>query len=76
MDTNNYDKPNWEPLEKFFERESVRCGEFMWMHSANGIEHYKHIDTRRYLRLDRTGQCYSGGGELIGRESALRLAGL
>jgi len=33
------------------------CGEFMWVFREGGIEHYKHIVTRRYLRLDRDGRC-------------------
>ncbi len=46
---------NWAPLEgrlppKF-------CAEFMWMFRDNGVEHYKHIVTRRYLRLDQDGRC-------------------
>jgi hypothetical protein len=30
----------------------------MWMWRENGLEHYKHIDTRRYLILDAEGCCY------------------
>jgi hypothetical protein len=30
----------------------------MWMWRENGLEHYKHIDTRRYLILDATGRSY------------------
>jgi len=31
------------------------CGEFMWMYrDANGTEHYKHYNTRRYVHF--TGQ--------------------
>ena len=40
---------NWNPLEL---RIGTRCSEFMWMFRENGLEHYKHIDTRRYLILD------------------------
>ena len=46
---------NWEPLER---RIGSRCGEFMWMYRAGGLEHYKHIDTRRYLILDARGRSY------------------
>jgi len=37
---------NWKPLERLI---GYRCGEFMWMWRENGLEHYKHIDSRRYL---------------------------
>ena len=49
------DPVNWEPLER---RIGSRCGEFMWMYRAGGLEHYKHIDTRRYLILDAKGRSY------------------
>ena len=29
----------------------------MWMYRETGVEHYKHIMTRRYLRLDQAGRC-------------------
>ena len=46
---------NWKPLEL---RIGSRCAEFMWMWRENGLEYYKHIDTRRYLILDAEGCCY------------------
>jgi hypothetical protein len=46
---------NWKPLELLI---GNRCGEFMWMFRENGLEHYKHIDTRRYLILDAKGRSY------------------
>jgi hypothetical protein len=46
---------NWKPLEL---RIGSRCAEFMWMWRENGLEYYKHCDTRRYLILDATGCCY------------------
>jgi len=46
---------NWKPLEL---RIGSRCAEFMWMFRDNGLEHYKHIDTRRYLILDAKGRSY------------------
>ena len=46
---------NWTPLEQKLSLEF--CGEFMWMFRDKGIEHYKHIVTRRYLRLDQDGRC-------------------
>lgn len=46
---------NWTPLEQKLEPEL--CAEFMWMFRENGVEHYKHIVTRRYMRLDGDGRC-------------------
>ena len=46
---------NWKPLEL---RIGSRCAEFMWMWRENGLEYYKHVDTRRYLILDAEGSCY------------------
>lgn len=46
---------NWAPLESRLAPEF--CAEFMWMYRENGVEHYKHIVTRRYLRLDQGGRC-------------------
>lgn len=54
---------NWEPLER---RIGSRCGEFMWMYRERGLEHYKHIDTRRYLILDAKGRSYvRRNGDLV-----------
>jgi len=46
---------NWQPLEN---RIGPRCTEFMWMWRKNGLEYYKHIDSRKYLILDAEGHCY------------------
>lgn len=46
---------NWKPLEGWLS--PALCGEFMWMYRENGVEQYKHIETRRYLRLDASGRC-------------------
>ena len=46
---------NWTPLEGRLTE--PLCAEFMWMYRENGVEHYKHIITRRYLRLDQAGRC-------------------
>jgi hypothetical protein len=52
---------NWSPLE---DRLSPQlCAEFMWMFRENGVEHYKHIVTRRYLRLDQDGRCLAWTGD-------------
>lgn len=57
------EQANWGPLER---RIGSRCGEFMWMYREGGLEHYKHIDTRRYLILDAKGRSYvRRGGDLV-----------
>ncbi len=48
--------PNWAPLGRLLG--PPMCAEFMWMFQLQGLEHYKHIETRRYLRLDAEGKCY------------------
>jgi len=30
----------------------------MWMFQLEGLENYKHIERRLYLRLDDNGKCY------------------
>jgi hypothetical protein len=55
---------NWKPLERLI---GCRCGEFMWMWRENGLEHYKHIDSRRYLILDAEGRCYGRQGDQLVR---------
>lgn len=52
---------NWVPLESKLARE--HCAEFMWMYRDRGVEHYKHIQTRRYLRLDAVGRCLARQGD-------------
>ncbi len=37
---------NWIPLERRIGRQ---CAEFMWMYRKDGVEFYKHVETRRYL---------------------------
>jgi hypothetical protein len=55
---------NWTPLETML-RQTGRpvslCGSFMWMYRQNGIEFYKHVDTRRYLLLDSQLRCWRQG---------------
>jgi hypothetical protein len=46
---------NWAPLEH--KLTPVQCAEFMWMYREDGVEHYKHIVSRRYLLLDQDGRC-------------------
>ena len=46
---------NWTPLESRLAPEL--CAEFMWMYRENGIEHYKHVVTRRYFKLDQDARC-------------------
>lgn len=58
MRVKNYDKPNWRPLEKLI---GSGCTEFMWMWRDGDVEFYKHIDTRRCLRLNNQGLCFREG---------------
>jgi hypothetical protein len=53
--------PNWAPLEAKLIPQL--CAEFMWMYRDRGVEHYKHIQTRRYLRLDSVGRCLARKGD-------------
>jgi hypothetical protein len=46
---------NWKPLESRLSPD--QCAEFMWMYREDGVDHFKHIETRRYLRLDVIGRC-------------------
>ncbi len=48
--------PNWALLERHLRPQD--CAEFMWMYRQAGLDHYKHIETRRYLRLDGEGRCF------------------
>ena len=52
---------NWAPLQA--KLTSELCAEFMWMYRDRGVEHYKHILTRRYLRLDSNGRCLARQGD-------------
>ena len=47
---------NWRPLERRLPVDL--CAEFMWMFRKDGIEYFKHADTRAYLRLDSLGRCF------------------
>lgn len=47
---------DWAPLEANLSPEL--CAEFMWMFRKDGIEHFKHVVTRAYLRLDSLGRCF------------------
>ena len=53
---------NWKPLELLI---GSRCVEFMWMWRENGLEYYKHIDSRRYLILDAEGRCHRRRQQLV-----------
>ena len=54
-------EPNWKPLEA--KLGALRCAGFMFMGRSNGINHYKHGLSRRYLFLDDVGRAY----ETVGR---------
>lgn len=58
------DAANWAPLETMLRqtgRSVSLCASFMWMYRENGIEFYKHIDTRHYLLLDSQLRCWRQG---------------
>ena len=54
--------PDWAPLEQVLGPQLCEC--FMFMGQSGELFLYKHIDTRRYLNLDRKGRCfrYTGNG--------------
>lgn len=58
--TDRYDKPEWGPLE---ELAADHADEFMWMfevelESGLRLYAYKHIETRKYLHLDKEGRAF------------------
>ena len=57
---------NWEPLE--LRLGAARCAGFMFMGRLNGIKHYKHGLSRRYLFLDDVGRAYESAGRNEFRE--------
>lgn len=68
-DRKELDRPNWAPLEtRLCEngRPVSVCGAFMWMWRQDGIEFYKHIESRRYLLLDSEQRCWRQGATGFG----------
>jgi hypothetical protein len=57
---------NWKPLEERLG--SARCGGFMFMGRANGINQDKHGISRLYLFLDDEGRAYEAAGRNEFRE--------
>ena len=57
---------NWKPLEARLG--AARCAGFMFMGYSNGINHYKHGLSRRYLFLDDEGRAYEAAGRNAFRE--------
>jgi hypothetical protein len=47
---------NWKPLEERLG--PARCAGFMYMGRINGINHYKHGLSRRYLNLSDDGRAF------------------
>ena len=74
MAEKTFENPNWKPLELLVGTEG--CGEFMWMWREAGVEFYKHIHTRRYLRLDSEGRCYQRDSDPDGLTPADAMAEL
>src|ERR1035441_7317593 len=63
---------NWKPLEA--KLGALRCAGFMFMGRLNGINHYKHGLSRRYLFLDDVGRAYEARSEerRVGKECRSR----
>jgi hypothetical protein len=58
--TSQYDKPDWEPL---LDLSPEHVDEFMWMfevelESGLRLHAYKHIETRKYLHLDKEDRAF------------------
>ena len=58
--TRQYDKPEWGPL---LELAPDHIDDFMWMfevelESGLRLHAYKHIETRKYLHLDKEGRAF------------------
>jgi hypothetical protein len=59
--TRQYDKPEWGPL---LELSVDHIDDFMWMfevelESGLRLHAYKHIETRKYLHLDKEGRAFA-----------------
>ena len=65
-------EPNWKPLEARLGH--ARCVGFMFMGRFNGINHYKHGISRRYLLLDDEGRAYRASGTNEFREVSIEQA--
>ena len=56
--------PNWSPLESFCKKYSgdtidyMHISNFMWMHSWDDIQCYKHKTSRGYINIDSKGKYY------------------
>lgn len=64
--------PNWKPLES--KLGPSRCVGFMFMGRVNGVYHYKHGISRRYLLLDDDGRAYEAAEPSSFREIPFELA--
>jgi hypothetical protein len=58
--TSQYEKPEWAPL---LELAAEHIDDFMWMfevelESGLRLHAYKHIETRKYLHLDKEGRAF------------------
>lgn len=68
----NFDSENaFDPLINFVEKEDYdfeeTMGSFMYMYDENDVYFYKDIDSRQYLKLDKSGARV--GGKWNGSES-------
>lgn len=49
---NNVDK--WSALEQYLKNDISQLKNYMYMGSDEKLNHYKHRDTREYIKLPRT----------------------
>lgn len=77
----NFETPDWRPLERLAADDALVLGQFMWMHAVrleDGrlVHAYKHFETRRYLHLaeDLTAFDCHGEDEHPYRTSTLGIA--
>lgn len=70
IDNTKENRESWRALESALGR--AQCMDFMWMGSAGSVQLYKHMDTRRYLKIDaQTGVFYDEDGQPLNREAAI-----
>ena len=53
----NCEVPNWKPLEDLnrYYPDLFDMNDFMWTHTINGVECYKHRLMRNYINIDNNG---------------------
>lgn len=70
VDSATQSRESWTPLEQALG--PAQCKDFMWMGRTGTVQHYKHIDTRRYLLIDATtGEFYDQEHRPLSKEAAM-----